>query len=88
VQFEGVAFDPTINSLLLACKHVGRKSLREFLVIYRWKLQGGNGPRLSRLTVPLARVIGSNDGRASTLPTWRSIPRADITCWSLPRKRH
>jgi hypothetical protein len=70
-EFEGVAFDPAINSLLLACKNVGRKSLREFLVIYRWKLRGGNGPRLSRLTVPLARVIGSNG--------WKGLHPSDIT---------
>jgi hypothetical protein len=70
-EFEGVAFDPAINSLLLACKNVGRKSLRGFLVIYRWKLRGGNGPRLSRLTVPLARVIGSNG--------WKGLHPSDIT---------
>ncbi len=70
-EFEGVAFDPAINSLLLACKNVGRKSLRGFLVIYRWKLRGGDGPRLSRLTVPLARVIGSNE--------WKGLHPSDIT---------
>ena len=70
-EFEGVAFDPAINSLLLDCKHVGRKSLRGFLVIYRWKLRGGDGPRLSRLTVPLARVIGSNE--------WKGFHPSDIT---------
>lgn len=70
-EFEGVAFDPAINSLLLACKNVGRKSLREFLVIYRWKLRGVSGPRLSRLTVPLARVIGSNG--------WKGLHPSDIT---------
>lgn len=70
-EFEGVAFDPAINSLLLACKNVGKKSLRDSLVIYRWKLRSGSGPRLSRLTVPLARVIGSNG--------WKSLHPSDLT---------
>jgi uncharacterized protein YjiK len=70
-EFEGVAFDPAINSLLLACKRVRRKSLQDFLVIYRWKLQSGSGPRVSLLTVPLARVIGSNG--------WKGLHPSDIT---------
>ena len=54
-EFEGLAFDSTLNSLLLACKHVGTKHLKDDMVIYRWKLdQSGN--RLSRLTVPLKDV--------------------------------
>ncbi len=70
-EFEGVAFDPAIGSLLLACKNVGKKSLLGFLVIYRWKLDEGNGPRLSLLTVPLAQVIGSNH--------WKGLHPSDIT---------
>ena len=54
-EFEGLAFDSTLNSLLLACKHVGTKHLKDDMVIYRWKVdQSGN--RLSRLTVPLKDV--------------------------------
>jgi uncharacterized protein YjiK len=68
-EFEGVAFDPSINSLLLACKNV--KGNNDSLVIYRWKLQGGDGERLSQLTVPLARVIGSNG--------WKELRPSDIT---------
>ena len=70
-EFEGLAFDPAINSLLLSCKNVGKKSLRNLLVIYRWTLQGGSGPQLSQLTVPLARVIGSNG--------WKGLHPSDIT---------
>ena len=71
-EFEGVAFDPTINALLLACKNVRTKGpLRDSLVIYRWKLPSGSGPRPSRLTVPLARVIGSNG--------WTGLHPSDIT---------
>ena len=70
-EFEGVAFDPSIGSLLLACKHVASKKLKDFLVIYRWKLQEGDGPRLSTLTVPLDQAAGSNG--------WKAIHPSDIT---------
>jgi len=54
-EFEGLAFDSTLNSLLLACKHVGIKHLKDHLVIYRWRLDGGK--RLSRMTVPLGSIL-------------------------------
>ena len=55
-EFEGLAFDASINSLLLACKNVELKQSRDSMVIYRWKLQSG-GNRLSKLTVPLTRIL-------------------------------
>ena len=55
-EFEGVAFDSTLNSLLLACKHVGIKHLKDDVVIYRWRIDG-DGKRLSRLTVPLDGIL-------------------------------
>ena len=70
-EFEGVAFDPAIGSLLLACKRVASKKLKDFLVIYRWKLEEGSGPRLSMLTVPLDQAAGSNG--------WKVIHPSDIT---------
>jgi len=56
-EFEGLAFDSTLDALLLACKHVGSKHLKDDLVIYRWKLEG-SGDRLSRLNVPLKDIVG------------------------------
>ena len=55
-EFEGLAYDSTLGSLLLACKHVGAKHLRDHMVIYRWKIAGGSD-RLTRLTVPLERIL-------------------------------
>jgi hypothetical protein len=69
-EFEGVAFDPAINSLLLACKLVLNKDLEDSLVIFRWSLTD-HGARLSKLTVPLAGIIGAND--------WKSVQPADIS---------
>jgi uncharacterized protein YjiK len=60
-EFEGLAFDPAIRALLLACKNIGMKDLRDALVIFRWSLEGGSTPRLSKLTVPLTQAIGSNN---------------------------
>ena len=70
-EFEGVAFDPTINSLLLACKHVSNEDVRDALVIYRWSLKSDSGARLSKLTVPLATVIGTNG--------WKTLHPSDIS---------
>lgn len=55
-EFEGLAYDSTLSSLLLACKHVHKKELKNNIVIYRWKLSGG-GDRLSHMTVPLTRIL-------------------------------
>jgi uncharacterized protein YjiK len=71
-EFEGVAYDPTITSLLLACKNVRTPGpLQDSLVIYRWKLPDGGGSRPSRLTVPLSRLAGPNG--------WRGLHPSDIT---------
>jgi uncharacterized protein YjiK len=70
-EIEGVAFDAGVRSLLFVCKNVFTQSLRDSLVIFRWRLDRGNGPRLSKLTVPLRRVIGSNG--------WDGLHPSDIT---------
>ena len=55
-EFEGLAYDSTLSSLLLACKNVDIKRAKDKMVVYRWKLHGG-GSRLSRLEVPLAPIL-------------------------------
>lgn len=70
-EFEGLAYDARINSLLLSCKRVGTKRLKDMLVIYRWRLTSGNGGQLSTLTIPLPQAIGAND--------WKSFHASDIT---------
>jgi uncharacterized protein YjiK len=70
-EFEGVAFDGA-NSLLLLCKNVYTKgALQDSLVIYRWTLPGKGNAEPSRLTVPLAPIIGPND--------WKGLHPSDIT---------
>ena len=70
-EFEGVAYDPAIEALLLACKNVYKKSLVGSLVIYRWALGAGNSEKLPPLSIPLERVIGSN--------RWKGLHPSDIT---------
>ena len=70
-EFESVTFAKAINSLLLACKTVHDKALKDSLVIFRWKLQGDSATRLSRITMPLKTVIGANP--------WQGLHPSDIT---------
>jgi len=70
-EFEGMAYDPAISSLVLACKHVLSKTMKGSLVLYRWKLDGAKGEALSPLTVPLAKVIGAN--------RWQGFHPSDLT---------
>lgn len=70
-EFEGIAFDSVANALLLACKNVGTKKLKDFLVIYRWALSDSAAERLSTVTVPLAEIIGKHD--------WKELNPTDIT---------
>jgi uncharacterized protein YjiK len=55
-EFEGLAYDSAINSLLLVCKHVGMKELKDNLVIYRWNLVE-TGERLSRIATPMSQLM-------------------------------
>ena len=70
-EFEGVAYDRSINSLLLACKHVLDSTAANAVVIYRWRLDARKADRLSRLVVPLDSLRGTNN--------WKAFHPSDIT---------
>jgi uncharacterized protein YjiK len=70
-EFEGVAFDSAQGLLVLPCKTVGTRNLRDQLVLYRWRLGGGADSTLPPLTIPLGKVIGSNP--------WKGLHPSDIT---------
>ncbi len=57
-EFEGLTYDPAITSLLLACKHVHKKSLKNDLLIYRWPAhKDDQGERqISELAIPLSSI--------------------------------
>ena len=70
-EFEGLAFDSTANALVLACKNVGVKKLKDFLVLYKYTLGDSGGPRVSEVSVPMAQAIGQN--------RWKEVRPTDIT---------
>jgi uncharacterized protein YjiK len=71
-EFEGVAFDPAINALLLACKHVHDKQIKDAIVIYRWSLGASDSAsRLTRMIVPVDSVLAKNG--------WKNLSPSDIT---------
>jgi uncharacterized protein YjiK len=70
-EFEGVAFDSAAHALVLACKRVGSKDLKDHLVLYRWSLDGDVGNRLTTVTVPMAQVLRGHD--------WQDLHPSDIT---------
>jgi uncharacterized protein YjiK len=70
-EFEGIAYDATINSLLLACKHIHDKAVHDAIVIYRWSLARDSTAGMSKLTVPLGDVLRENG--------WKNLHPSDIT---------
>lgn len=70
-EFEGVAFDPTINALLLACKHVHDKQIKDAIVIYRWSLASDSSSRLTQMVVPVGDILAANG--------WKKLSPSDIT---------
>ena len=73
-EFEGVAFEPASNSLVLACKTVFRKGLDNALVLYRWRLSGGSSDeRASRMVIPLSRIVDAKNRY------WKSLHPSDLT---------
>ena len=70
-EFEGVAFDSAQGVVVLPCKNVRIKNLRDHLVLYRWRLEGGEDSTLGPITIPLRQVIGSN--------SWKDLHPSDVT---------
>jgi len=70
-EFEGVAFDAAQGIVVLPCKNVGTRKLRDQLVLYRWRLAGSGDSTLAPLTIPLRTVIGSN--------SWKGLHPSDVT---------
>jgi uncharacterized protein YjiK len=57
-EFEGVAYDPKIESLLMLCKNIRNEELRDSLVIFLRKFSGtsSGAATVSRLTVPVSAI--------------------------------
>lgn len=71
-EFEGVAFDPAIDALVLACKHVHDKTIQGAIVLYRWSLVSADSvSHLTRMIVPVDSVLAANG--------WKNVNPSDIT---------
>lgn len=70
-EFEGVVWDEVINSIVLVCKNVQVRKLRDHLVFYRWSLDSLASPRITTLALPL----GDDEGPLS----WSSLHPSDLT---------
>ena len=78
-EFEGLAYEPSSKALLLACKKVHVKALKDSLIIFRLPAAAATGGvkpgrgsgKLSYLAVPLSRIIGAN--------AWTTLHPSDIT---------
>lgn len=70
-EFEGVVHDPTANQLVMACKEVADKQLRDHLVLYRVTLPLSTTSAVTRLTVPIEQL-------QSTHP-WKRLHPTDIS---------
>ena len=62
-EFESMVVDTSTGSLLLACKKVHDKALKDSLVIFRYPLApplNGRRVKVTHLAIPLARITASN----------------------------
>jgi uncharacterized protein YjiK len=69
-EFESLAYEADSSRLLLACKKVGSKSMKDDLVIYRVPLPISDSSRITVLAIPLTRVIGTNG--------WKNFEPSDM----------
>jgi uncharacterized protein YjiK len=70
-EFESMVYQADSDWLVMPCKNAKDKTLKDNLVIYRWKLNGPQSARLSMITIPFAQLRGSNK--------WKSLHPSDIT---------
>ena len=66
-----MVFEADSDWLVMPCKLVKDKSLKDQIVIYRWRLQGPDSSRVSMITIPKAQAIGSNG--------WKDLRPSDVT---------
>ncbi|HEU4879180.1 MAG TPA: SdiA-regulated domain-containing protein [Gemmatimonadaceae bacterium] len=70
-EFEGVTYQADSAWLVLPCKTVRTKSLKDDMVMYRWKIGTNDSTGISMLTVPQSEAVGSNK--------WKNFRPSDIT---------
>ena len=64
-EFEGIAYDPSIQSLLLACKNVLKDDLdKDAILIFKWKPGATDSVgQLTNMSIPAAEIAARVDAR-------------------------
>ena len=70
-EFEGLAYDPKIKAMLLACKNIKEKADQDKIIIFRWSLAPDSAGRVSKMVIPVSSVRAEN--------AWTSLQVSDIT---------
>jgi uncharacterized protein YjiK len=70
-EFEGVTYQADSAWLVLPCKTVHTKALKDDMVIYRWKIGTNDSSGITLLSVPQSEAVGSNK--------WKRFRPSDIT---------
>ena len=69
-EFESLEVEPATRAFILACKNIRKKGDRNQLLIFRWLKRDGGAASVTRIGVPLAEAIGTND--------WKQLSPSDI----------
>lgn len=67
-EFEGMAFDSVAGAMILACKNIGERRLRDNIVLYRVGLDSASRP--APVVIPLSQARGGNN--------WPEIKPSDL----------
>ncbi len=70
-EFEAMTFDPHINALLLGCKRVHDKGMRDSVIIFRWKIPHASTDTVEHIGVAFDKLVGNNG--------WDGVHPSDIT---------
>ena len=70
-EFEGLAYDSTANALVMGCKNILTKGVKDIVLLYRFQLDSTVTPRVHQIRIPVERVVGSTQ--------WKRFTPSDIT---------
>lgn len=69
-EFEGVAYDDGADAVILACKNVGDKKLKDAVVLYHYPLGGESGAKATMQVIPYSELLANEE--------WHELRPTDI----------
>ena len=69
-EFEGIAYDAGADAVILACKNVGDKKLKDAVVLYHYPLADAGGGKARMQVIPFSELIGQHE--------WKDLRPTDI----------